>query len=182
MKTLLLAAALALGSSAASAAVQVLGDGIGRDCFVFARDGVSHARAIETCDAAVADRDLSRRDRAASHVNRGVIRLRRTEHADALADFDAAVGLMPALAEAHIDRGAALVMLNRHQEALASLDRGLELGPGKPQNGHFIRGVAREGAGDVKGAYEDFRKAAELDPEWGRPKRELRRFSVRRGG
>src|SRR5688500_12996311 len=112
MRTLLLAATLVLGLSAgaASAAVDVIGGGLGKDCFVAARDGVFTRSTVETCNAALASDDLSRRDRAATHVNRGVLLLRRGENESALADFDAAIAAMPNLAEAHVDRGAALVM------------------------------------------------------------------------
>jgi tetratricopeptide (TPR) repeat protein len=184
MKAMPLAAVLALtiGAGAAQAAVDVIGDGAGRECYVFARDGVYNRQAIEICDSALAGEGLSRRDRAATLVNRGVLRLRRLEHELALADFEAAIAAQPRIAEAHVDRGAALTMLGRHADAVASIDHGLQLGPTLPQNAHFIRAVARERAGDVKGAYQDFRRAAELAPNWARPQRELRRFSVRPAG
>ena len=182
MKTLLLISLCTLGLAAAgpaSAAVAVIGDSLGRDCFIHARDGRTADDAIDACDTALYSDTLDNRDRAATLVNRGVIRLRRQEHAQALADFDAAIARMPKLAEAHVDRGAALVMLDRHAEAIGALDRALALGPESPQNGLLIRAIARERSGDIKGAYEDFRLAAELAPKWDRPKRELQRFAVR---
>lgn len=184
MRTLTFTAvlALALGAGAANAAVDVIGDGAGRECYVFARDGIFNRQAVEICDAALETDDLSVRDRAATLVNRGVLRLRRLENDLALADFDAAIASQPRIAEAHVDRGAALVMLGRHGDAMASLDHGLQLGPTMPQNAHFIRAMARERAGDIKGAYQDFRRAAELAPDWDRPQRELRRFAVRPAG
>lgn len=182
MKTFLLLCLSAFGLAAAgsaSAAVTVMGDSLGRDCFVHARDQATTDKAIDACDTALYSDTLNNRDHAATLVNRGVIRLRRQEHDLALADFDAAIGRTPRLAEAHVDRGAALVMLGRHAEAIGALDRALELGPDQPQNGLFIRAIARERSGDVKGAYEDFRRAAEIAPKWDRPRRELQRFAVR---
>jgi len=170
---------LALGAGSAQAAVEVIGNSVGHECFLAARDALLSNQAVALCDQALADADLSRRDRAATLVNRGVLHLRRMENDAALSDFDAAIVWQPQLAEAHVDRGAALVMLNRSDEAVKALDQGLALKPDQPQNGHFIRAVAREKSGDVKGAYEDFRRAAELAPDWARPQHELRRFAVR---
>ena len=172
------AAALAAGVPA-QGAVAVIGDSVGRDCFLHARDEATADEAIDACDTALYSDTLNNRDRAATLVNRGVIRLRRQEHDLALADFDAAIGRMPKLAEAHVDRGAALVMLGRHAEAIGALDHALTLGPESPQNGIFIRAIARERSGDIRGAYEDFRRAAEIAPKWDRPRRELQRFAVR---
>jgi hypothetical protein len=38
--------------------------------------------------------------------------------------------------------------------------------------------MAREDAGDLVGAYLDYRQASQLDPAWDRPKKELARFTV----
>ena len=183
MKPFALAVVLmALGVGTASSAVLVIGSGVGHDCFVNARDGLTDEAAMATCNSALASGELGKRDRAATLVNRGVLRLRRDEYDQALADFDAAIATNSSIAEAHVDRGAALVMLGRQPEAIAAIDKGLALKPDEPQNGYFIRAMARERAGDVKGAYADFKRAAELAPDWARPQRELRRFTVRKPG
>jgi tetratricopeptide (TPR) repeat protein len=182
MKTLAIAALLALAAGSASAAVDVIGNGLGHDCFVFARDGRAGDAQIDACTSAITSDTLNMRDRAATYVNRGVLRLRREQYPDALKDFDAAIAVNGTLAEAHVDRGAALVMLGRQQEAIAALDLGLELKPDSPQNGYFIRAMARERAGDLNGAYADYTRAAELAPNWARPQNELRRFTVRKPG
>ena len=40
--------------------------------------------------------------------------------------------------------------------------------------------MANEGLGDLKAAYQDYSKAAELNPAWDAPKNELARFTVKR--
>ena len=42
------------------------------------------------------------------------------------------------------------------------------------------RPIAHENLGDLTAAYRDYSKAAELDPDWDAPKKELTRFTVKR--
>jgi hypothetical protein len=42
------------------------------------------------------------------------------------------------------------------------------------------RAIAHENLGDLTAAYRDYSKAAELDPDWDAPKKELTRFTVKR--
>ena len=50
-------------------------------------------------------------------------------HAEALADFDAAIRLDPTDAEAHVNRGLTYFDLGRHVEALADYDAAIRLDP-----------------------------------------------------
>jgi len=49
------------------------------------------------------------------------------------------------------------------------------------EKAYFNRALAREAAGDVKGAYLDYVKALQLKPEWAPAVKELARFEVRKG-
>jgi tetratricopeptide (TPR) repeat protein len=180
-QTLFAAAALAAlaAAPAAAAAVSVFGETSAHACFEAARDGRTDRGAITTCDMAIEGELLSLRDRAASLVNRGVVRLHRAEYERALSDFNAAVRLMPDLAEAHVDRGAAQIMVRDYAGAIESITRGLDLGPQDPHEAHFNRGIAYEAAGDLRAAYDDYNRASALAPDWPRPKLELARFTVR---
>ena len=66
-------------------------------------------------------------------LNRGSARatLNRTEQA--LADFDAALALMPGHPAALYNRGNALSALGRYQEALAAFERALAAAPNHVQ-------------------------------------------------
>ena len=59
-------------------------------------------------------------------------------------------------------------------------DRALELGTDEPEVAFFGRGLAHEDIGDLKSAYADLRRAAELRPQWPQPAQELARYQVRR--
>ena len=134
---------------------------------------------LELCTLAIEDEASALMDRAASYNNRGVILFDAGKYADALADFNQALVLMDTLAAAHINRGYTLVAQQRWADSLPSFNRGIELGAPDPARAHFNRGIAHEELGHVREAYYDYKLAAELDPEWDEPKRELERFKVR---
>lgn len=171
-------AVFAIAPVAEAASSTVLGTGRARLCFEAAEGDGSSLYSLSVCDQALREDALSRADRAATHVNRGVLRLRRREGPEALADFDAAVRLLPELAEAHANRGAALILLRRPEDAVAAITRGLELGMADAHEGHFNRGLAHEQLEDIPSAYRDYAAARDLAPEWQAPREELQRFQV----
>jgi tetratricopeptide (TPR) repeat protein len=165
-------------ASAAQAAVTVIGGDFANACSRAAVVGESDLSFEALCNDALDYELLNQRDRAGTFVNRGVMRLRRLSYEDARRDFDAAVKLQSNLGEAYVNRGAAKIGLRRYAESLADLDRGIELGASEPEKAYFNRALAHEGVGDLKKAYFDYLKAAELSPDWPDPKRELARFTV----
>ncbi len=178
-----LAAAIALAAlsfaPAAQAAVTVFGETDAHDCYQAAIESRTDRGALRSCESALEQEAITNRDRAATYVNRGVIRLHRAEYEIALADFDTAIRLMPELGESHVDRGAALIMMRNYSGAIEAITHGLSLGTDDPHEAYFNRGLAHEFAGDLRGAYDDYRRASELAPEWPRPHLELARFQVR---
>ena len=177
---LVIAAALLLSAESASAAVQVLGGGLAERCWREAAKGGTSAAAVRVCGDALDEEALSPRDRAATLVNRGILRLRARAWDQAGADFDRALRLRPELAEAYVNRGAVRLGQRRWKEAVEDLDRGLALGSAEPEKAWYNKGLALEGQGDLRGAYAAYLKAAELKPEWDAPRRELARFSVQK--
>lgn len=175
------AAAAAMGWAAgAQAAVTVLGGGMARECSVAALSGLSDSKSEEMCSLALDSELLSLRDRAGTYVNRGVLKLRRKQFADAQWDFNRAIDTKPDLGEAYVNRGAASVGARRYAEGLADLNKALELGVEEPEKAYFNRALAYEGLDNLKAAYFDFRKAQELAPEWEQPTKELARYTVER--
>jgi len=168
-----------LSATSASAATLVLGAGNATACFENALSHNSNQATIRGCDAALSDAGLTRRDRAASHVNRGNLRHLHDDDDGALEDFQAALRLQPALGEAYSN--LALVYARRRQwaQAVEALDQGIALEPSRLHRSYYSRGVAREHLGDLAGAYEDYQQAAELAPDWAAPRTELERFTVR---
>jgi len=171
-------ALLAAGSS--QAAVQVLGGGLAERCFREAMGGGASVTGVRICDDALRDEALSPRDRAATLVNRGILRLRSRSWDYAARDFNQALRIRPELGEAYVNRGAVRLGQRRYQEAVADLDRGLSLGAIEPEKAWYNKGLALEGSGDVRGAYLAYQRAASLKPDWELPQRELRRFTVQR--
>lgn len=168
-----------LAPAGGQAAVQVIGGGQAKDCSDAVIRGRSDDATMRLCTGALELEILSGRDRARTLVNRGVIQLRRQAYGAARADFDAAGRIDPGLGEAYVNRGAAFVGEDRFAEGLREIDQGLALGVKEPQRAYFNRALANENLGDLKAAYRDFSRAAELDPDWAAPKAELARFTVK---
>src|SRR5207302_1132589 len=80
-----------------------------------------------------------------------------------------------------VNRGVALLLTHKSNEAAADFTRALTLNPAGQAKIYFNRAMAREDAGDLRGAYRDYRQASQIDPKWDRPKQELARFTVGRG-
>lgn len=171
-------ASATLVPASAEASVKVLGDGFGSLCYEYARNGHASEEGVDTCTRALTEQSLSPSDIAATLVNRGILHMYARQHKRALADYEQALKVAPALAEAYINKGIVLVNLGRDSEAIAALSHALELNPERPELAYHARGVAHEMLGKMRSAYRDYRKAAELKPEWQEPQAQLRRFSV----
>lgn len=176
---ILAAALLAATSTPAFAGVQAVGSSNARLCYEAAESRLAPTlRAMAHCNEAVREAGLSRDDIAASHVNRGILRLRRGQVQAAIADFDAAAAMDPGEAEAYQNKGAALIQLNNAREALPLFTMALERNPNRPALAHLGRGVASEVLGDMRTAYREYRRAAELEPNSADAQLSLARFQV----
>lgn len=171
------AAALAL-TAAADAYVFVVGENYASVCYQHTRAGNYTDDAIEDCNDALTRDVLSARDRASTFVNRGVIHLKRGNIDSAWADFNSAVATDPTLAEGYLNRGAVFMRRNDYSSALREINAGLERSPDNLAQAYLNRGVAHEETGNVRAAYQDYRRAADLAPNWDEPRTELARFRV----
>lgn len=142
--------------------------------------GDSSDTALTACNRALATERLGRQLQIATYINRGALHLRRREGEAALADFDAVLGIDRRHAEAHLNRGVALVMLREPGQAVTALTEALGLGVSEPHKAYFNRGAAREQLGDLRGAYEDYNTALDIQPDWGPANAELARFARNR--
>lgn len=176
------AAILAATSVPAIGAVTVIGNSSARLCYEAADSPMlPSVREMRMCDEAFAMEALSRHDTVATHVNRGILRLRRGQVDAAIADFDQAMRIDPNQPEAYLNKGAALIRANNPAqlpEALRLFTVALEHNTRRPAIAHFGRAIANEELGNVRDAYHDYRRASELDPDWADPRTELRRFRV----
>lgn len=163
----------------ASASVLVLGSSAARACYEAAdRSALPVREDVGNCDTALAMENLDRRDTVATHVNRGILRLRRGDLPEAIADFDTAIALDPNQPEAYLNKGAALMRQDDARQALGLFTMALDRNTRRPELAHYGRGIANESLGQVEQAYADYRRASELSPEWREPRIELQRFRV----
>jgi tetratricopeptide (TPR) repeat protein len=172
-------AALAMTALPAMAAISVVGGGEARACYEAAEFNASFQPSVDGCNKALEDEMMSVAERASTFVNRGIVYMKARKLTQAIADYDAALKLRPDLAEAHINKGIALLHLGGHDtEAVAQLTAGLDLNPDKPEVAYYTRGIANEMIGATREAYEDYKAAVALKPDWTEANDQLSRFSV----
>lgn len=181
-KGLLAVALIATAASSAQAAVSVLGGSTaGRDCYLAAELKRETRSSLSVCGRALEIEGLSRRDRAATLVNRGIIHMQARDLESALVDYRAAIAIDRELAEAHVNLGIALLHRGgQDQAAVETLTRALEMKPARPEVALYSRAVAHEMLGNVREAFEDYSAAAAVAPDWKEPIEQLKRFSVER--
>ena len=114
----------------------------------------------------------------ATHVNRGILRLRRGLIDEAISDFDAAMALDPNQPEAYLNKGAALMQRQNASEAAQLFTVALEHNTQRPAVAHYGRAMANEELGNVREAYHDYQMASQLAPDWAAPRADLQRFRV----
>jgi Tfp pilus assembly protein PilF len=168
----------ALSAGPTQAGVQVLGKSLASACSSAALGAGSSLSSLDTCTRALTEEPLTAEVRAATLVNRGILQMRRRSFEAASQDFERALQIQPEMGEVYANRGAIHVVEGRFREGVADFNRALALGLEMPERTYFNRAVAREWLDDAKGAYLDYRKAAELNPEWPSPREQMVRFTV----
>ena len=126
----------ALFSSAAAAQVVVLGESPAARCYDAAIAGRQDGVAINECRTALDRRQISRRDRAATYINLGILYLNAQHYDAAMRAFDdaEAMNLVPPGALA-VNRSNAMIRTGRFSEARQSYESALAVYPGF----HFAR-------------------------------------------
>ena len=177
-----LLAALAAGVAfPAVAAVTVLGNSSARMCYEAAESDLSARSSLAYCNRALNEEALSAEDMVATHVNRGILLMRGGKVDEAIADFDRAIVLDSNEPEAYLNKGVAF--LKREQAPAAALPlftTAIEKRTRRPELAYYGRGIAHEISGNVKAAYNDYKLASSLAPDWEEPRLELARFRVSR--
>jgi tetratricopeptide (TPR) repeat protein len=176
------AAVLIIGGSTiashANAAVTVLGNGLGASCFQAAELGTDPKSSIQTCTLAIEQEPLSVSDRAATYINRGILRSQLGDQGGALADYNKGITLDSNHGEGFIDRGATYIVMQRYDDAMNDLNKGIAMGAHKPHIAYYDRAIVDEAMGNVKAAYEDYKKAVQLEPDFTLASEQLTRFKV----
>jgi tetratricopeptide (TPR) repeat protein len=162
----------------AFAAVTVLGDGLAHSCFEYAELGGTARDGITTCTIALEQQALPPKDRAATFINRGILKARVDNAPGALDDYNQGLSIDGDLGEGYVDRGATKIVLKRYDEALDDLDRGISLAANRVQIAYYDRAIVDEALGNIRAAYEDYKKAAEIQPDFTLATEQLARFKI----
>ncbi len=158
----LLAAAL-LCAGPALAQISVFGSPYARACFM---EASADGSDLSPCDRALEIERLGLRDRAATFVNRAVVRTNAGRLAAALKDLDRAESIKPDFGEIYVTRGNVFFYQNSFEAALAEHDRGIEKGMKKLYAAHYNRGLTLEQLGRIEEAKAAYRQSIALAPEF----------------
>ncbi|MEP3889580.1 MAG: tetratricopeptide repeat protein [Hellea sp.] len=168
LSKLLLAAAFSLSMAAtASAQIVVQGGGAAQACYMSTKAGnPGRIGAIRKCEAALMELNLSNKDLAATHVNLGVLLMRKGDYSKAKTHYSRAIELRPKLSEAYINYAASLIYTGDYSAAVTAVDTAVELGTNKMPEALYNRAIAYDRLENYKGAYKDLKQALVLRPEW----------------
>jgi tetratricopeptide (TPR) repeat protein len=181
VQILLFSAAFAVAATAVQAQVVItLGSGLAHDCFIEAKTGMNPRHGVAVCNAAIERDVLSRKDRAGTFDNRGVIHDMLGDTDLAYADFHAAMELEPSLGDSYVNLGSMLIKKRQYQEALDLINKGLDLGMSFTHIGYYDRALAEEMLGRYKEAYYDYKKVLEIEPNFIHATDRLKDFIVTR--
>ena len=179
MRTLSVAIALSLGFAAAAPATVIsmpktLATACSESAYNFRRDW----KAIDECSFALREEMMTRDARVATHVNRGILRLRNGDARNAFVDFDRAIALDPLEPEAWLNLSISQFETGNAEAARQSADRALQLRTRRPAAAYYIRGLSHEMNGNLNAAYADLQRARALEPGWSEPAMQLERYRV----
>ncbi|MEE4380698.1 MAG: tetratricopeptide repeat protein [Pseudomonadales bacterium] len=156
---------LLLAPGPVRSAETVLGVTNAQRCYEYALAGTSSRMAIDVCTDAIADETLDQDDLAATYCNRGLLHTRSKRHDRALADFDRALLLDPALVHALINRGNLHLRTENFERALEDYDSAIFYSQGRSALAFYNRSLLHERAGRMTEAREDLLRAIQLQPE-----------------
>lgn len=183
MKALVLAvsaAAFTAALPASAAGISVINGTFAEGCFKAAEQHNVTLESVNTCDRAFSDQALSTEDRLATHVNRGIVRMLRSDYERASDDFDTAMQMDPNRSEPYLNKAILELREGHSGDAVPLFSRAIELGTELPEVAYYGRGLANEDVGNVKAAYADLKQASSLKPTWDAPRRDLARYKVSR--
>ncbi len=169
---------LVLISGPVSAGSFTIGQSYGAECYDNAKGHGIGASSLNVCNRAIEGGALAPKDRAATYINRGIVRAFHDDLQGALNDYDKALQIKPAFAEAFANRGNVYIRMERFDDALAALNTALSLDLINPERVYYNRAIVYEKQGRMREAYLDLKKAASLAPNWNQPKYELQRYQV----
>ena len=156
-----------LATDPAASAVLFGGDNYPRDCYLnsrittqnsdFATEGM-----LEPCDLAINFVSMSKSNLAATHTNRGVIRLALGDINSAFSDFGIGMNLLPEAAQIFVNRGNAFYYTRNYEMAIEDYSQSIELGYADFADVYLNLGKSYERLGNINQAERNYRQAIEL--------------------
>ena len=146
-----------------SAAELVVADEAALGCH---REATASEPSPEPCDVFLrltANRVGESRRQAAAHNNRGLIMARLGGLEAALADFEAALTLAPALSAAEVNRGTVLFRMGLYPDALTAFENVIANDETHRAAALFNRSFVYRALGELALAADDLASAAEID-------------------
>lgn len=171
-------ATLAFPLYASHSATITLGGPFSQLCYKAALSQDDRDSSLEDCTRSLNEEAMENSDRAATYVNRGILRMIRGNDSAADADFDAALSIQHELPDAWLNKGFLRIREGNGREALPLLQQGIDRKPENVALAIFARGVAYEQMGDFNAAYRDLRRAHELQPRWSMPSEYLAHYRL----
>jgi len=167
-------------SQASQAQLIVAGSGPQQICYQKALlDNPGSKAAIKTCTEGL-ERALSRKDRAATYINRGILYMRKGDYVKARADYEEAIQTHSGLPEAYMNYGAVLIYMDDFDGAIKALNTAIEdLPPTQLHQALFNRAIAYDRQDKFREAYLDLKHALELRPDWDEAKNAISRYAVK---
>ena len=175
MRILILATVLLLSPGIAQAQnALVFGSTDAQKCYQAAQlTGVLAESGLSACDDALIRTGprggLSRKAKASTLVNRGILSTYFTDFDAAFADFEEALRLVPGLPEAYVNRGNTYFFTRQIEMAVADYDESIKRKTRDLHAAHYNRGLANEARSEPELAFADFVRASELRPNWQLP-------------
>ncbi|HVL79419.1 MAG TPA: hypothetical protein VM346_09060 [Sphingomicrobium sp.] len=173
------AAIVAIPATSASAGTLTLGGPLAVNCYEAALARYVSQPSMEACNRSLAEEPLNRRDRAATLVNRGILRMLGNQHGAADADFDSAIRLDSSAADPWLNKAFLRLKQGDASGALPLIDAAISRQARRQALALFARGLAHEQTGNYGAAYSDLMRARDLEPGWDMPAKALARYELR---
>lgn len=157
--------------------ITTFGNSDAQQCYLYTKLPIG-STGLEYCEKALRFGGLSKKDRAATLVNRGINLNRTGSHDDAMADYEAALKLVPKLAEAFVNRGNTFIYKKQFELARGDYTRAIELETRDLHAAYYNRGLAHEALRDLDSAFADYVEAVRIRPEWDQALERVARYEA----
>jgi len=175
---LALAASLSMSTSI-SAQIFVGGNGAPQQCYMSTKLGnPGRIGAIRTCEDALKTVGIGRKDKAATHINLGILLMRKGDNQAAQTHYKHAIDLRPKAAEVYINYAASLIYTGEYQTAITTVNKAIDMDTSKMPEALFNRAMAYNRLQNYTAAYKDLKQALVLKPEWPVALKALENYTV----